>query len=81
MKAKNQKQSEAIDHDRCRAQRANGPGMVFCLHPDGRQCEHVGFFDHLMLCLHPDREAIIARTHAGVFGNQPAAVKNPVTNA
>lgn len=62
MKAKNNNQPEGILDDQCRAQRANGPGMVFCLNPNGRQCEHVGFIDHLKLCLHPEREQIIART-------------------
>jgi hypothetical protein len=48
----------------CRAKRANGPGMVFCLNDQFSDCEHVGYMAQLKLCLNPDRERIIARTMA-----------------
>jgi len=48
----------------CRALRADGPGMVACLADRPRDCKHASFFNDAAYCLHPDREAIIARTQA-----------------
>jgi hypothetical protein len=64
MIAKNDNQSESNRYEQCRAKRANGPGMVYCLAANPRGCEHVGFMDGHPLCLNPDREAIITRTLA-----------------
>jgi hypothetical protein len=61
---KSENQSEDNRDEQCRARRANGPGMVYCLVADPRDCKHVGFMDGTPLCLNPDRESIIARTLA-----------------
>lgn len=62
MIANNAHTSEGNPPEPCRAKRANGPGLVFCLTPNKTDCEHVGHIENIRFCLNPDREAIIART-------------------
>lgn len=62
MKSNRNRHPESDPSSQCRAKRANGPGMVYCLATEPRSCKHVGFFDNIALCLNPDREEIIART-------------------
>ncbi len=64
MMEQSENQSEGNRYEQCRAQRANGPGMVYCLKAGVPDCEHVGLMDSIPYCLNPDREAIIARTLA-----------------
>jgi hypothetical protein len=50
----------------CRAIRAHGPGLVYCLVLNPGDCKHVRFLDEAAYCLNPDREDIIARTKSAI---------------
>jgi hypothetical protein len=49
----------------CSARPAKWPGTFFCLVHDPTQCKHVRYFNEVAYCIHPKREAIIAKTKAG----------------
>lgn len=48
----------------CRARVARWPGAVFCLVHDSANCKYARYFNDVAYCVHPRREAIIARTTA-----------------
>ena len=48
----------------CRAKPANWPNVVFCLVPHPTDCKHARFFNEVAYCIHPQRDAIMARTKA-----------------
>jgi len=48
----------------CRARRARWPGVVYCLADASAGCKHTRFFNNVAYCIHPERDAIIARMKA-----------------
>jgi hypothetical protein len=48
----------------CQARRKIKSGLVYCLEPDGQTCCYVTHFEFNLICCHPKRNEIIARTVA-----------------
>ena len=48
----------------CRAKPANWPNVVLCLVPHPGDCPQARYFNEVAYCIHPQREAIMARTKA-----------------
>src|ERR1035441_6652355 len=46
----------------CRAKPANWPNVVFCLVHLPADCKAARYFNEVAYCIHPQRDAIIART-------------------
>ena len=52
----------------CRARRKEEGGLVHCLVANAYHCPHATHADYSLICCHPEKEAIIARTKAGQGG-------------
>lgn len=52
----------------CRARRKKEGGLVHCLVANAYHCPHATRADYSLICCHPEKEAIIARTKAGQGG-------------
>lgn len=48
----------------CRAKPANWPNVVLCLVPHPSDCKLARYFNDVAYCIHPERNAIMARTKA-----------------
>jgi hypothetical protein len=48
----------------CRAKPANWPNVVLCLVPHPSDCKQARYFNEVAYCIHPQRDAIMARTKA-----------------